>query len=72
MVCIFLYFVIFLEHDIPTFPVVERLLQTVKERVDIAREIDKLELSSRRNNLQKDWIRKAAQEMDMIIEDARE
>ncbi|XP_043484894.1 ATP-dependent RNA helicase DDX24 [Leptopilina heterotoma] len=60
------------EHDIPTFPVVERLLQAVKERVDIAREIDKLELNSRRNNLQKDWIRKAAEDMDMIIEDARE
>ncbi|XP_033212425.1 ATP-dependent RNA helicase DDX24 isoform X1 [Belonocnema kinseyi] len=60
------------EHDIPTFPVVERMLQAVKERVDVAREIDKLELKSRRSNFQKDWIRKAAEEMDLIIDDARE
>ena len=48
------------------------MLQAVKERVDLAREIDKLELRYRKSNFDKDWIRKAAEEMDLIIDDARE
>ncbi|EFN74688.1 ATP-dependent RNA helicase DDX24 [Camponotus floridanus] len=56
-------------HDLPTFPVVDRLLVTVKERVDIARDIDKLELKCRRQNTQKTWLRKAMEDMDMVLDD---
>ncbi|XP_076625219.1 ATP-dependent RNA helicase DDX24 [Colletes latitarsis] len=55
--------------DLPTFPVVDRLLIAVKERVDIAREIDKLELKCRRDNSQKGWLRKAVEDMDLVLEE---
>ncbi|EFN81150.1 ATP-dependent RNA helicase DDX24 [Harpegnathos saltator] len=55
--------------DLPTFPVVDRLLIAIKERVNIAREIDKLELKCRRENNQKSWMRKAMEDMDMIVDD---
>ncbi|KAG7204556.1 hypothetical protein KM043_004980 [Ampulex compressa] len=58
--------------DLPTFPVIDQLLIAVKERVDIAREIDKLELKSRRDNAQKGWLRKAVEDMDMILEEDEE
>ncbi|KAL6441322.1 hypothetical protein ACFW04_003521 [Cataglyphis niger] len=56
-------------HDLPTFPVVDRLLIAVKERVDVARDIDKLELKCRRQNTQKSWLRKAMEDMDMVLDD---
>ncbi|XP_024887119.1 ATP-dependent RNA helicase ddx24-like, partial [Temnothorax curvispinosus] len=56
-------------HDLPVFPVVDRLLITIKERVDVARDIDKLELKSRRQNNQKGWLRKAVEEMDMVLDE---
>lgn len=58
--------------DLPTFPVVDRLLIAVKERVDIAREIDKLELKCRRDNSQKGWLRKAVEDMDLVLEEDEE
>lgn len=42
---------------------------SVKERVDVARDIDKLELKCRRQNTQKSWLRKAMEDMDMILDD---
>lgn len=53
----------------PTFPVVDRLLVAVKERVNVAREIDKLELTCRRDNSQKGWLQKAAKDMDLLLDD---
>ncbi|CAL7938624.1 unnamed protein product [Xylocopa violacea] len=58
--------------DLPTFPVVDRLLIAVKERVDIAREIDKLELKCRRDNSQKGWLRKAVEDMDLVLDEDEE
>lgn len=58
--------------DLPVFPVVDRLLIAVKERVDIAREIDKLELKCRRDSSQKGWLRKAVEEMDLVMEEDEE
>ncbi|KOX77239.1 ATP-dependent RNA helicase DDX24 [Melipona quadrifasciata] len=58
--------------DLPMFPVVDKLLIAVKERVDIAREIDKLELKYRRDNSQKSWLRKAVEEMDLVLEEDEE
>lgn len=55
--------------DLPIFPVVDRLLIAIKERVDVARDIDKLELKSRRQNNQKGWLQKAMEDMDMILDE---
>lgn len=60
---------LFLAHDLPVFPVVDRILITIKERVDVARDIDKLELKYRRQNNQKSWLRKAMEDMDMILDE---
>lgn len=49
---------------------VDRILITIKERVDVARDIDKLELQCRRQNNQKNWLRKALEDMDMVLDDA--
>ncbi|XP_076761647.1 ATP-dependent RNA helicase DDX24 [Xylocopa sonorina] len=58
--------------DLPTFPVVDRLLIAVKERVDIAREIDKFELRCRRDNSQKGWLRKAVKDLDLVLDEDEE
>ncbi|KOC64990.1 ATP-dependent RNA helicase DDX24 [Habropoda laboriosa] len=58
--------------DLPDFPVVDRLLMTVKERINIAREIDKLELKCRRDKSQKGWIRKAVEDMDLVLDEDEE
>ncbi|KAK0181215.1 hypothetical protein PV327_003517 [Microctonus hyperodae] len=55
--------------DIPTFPVIDRLLIAVKECVNLAREIDKLELKCRRDNVQKGWLKKAVEEMDLVLDE---
>ncbi|XP_046818958.1 ATP-dependent RNA helicase DDX24 isoform X2 [Vespa crabro] len=55
--------------DIPTFPVIDRLLIAVKERVDIAREIDNLVLKCKRNNVHKGWLQKAVEDMDIILDE---
>lgn len=62
-------FLCFLAEDLPTFPVIDRLLVAVKERVNLAREIDKLELTCRRDNSQKGWLQKAAKEMDLLLDE---
>lgn len=54
------------------FPIVDKLLIAVKERVDIAREIDKLELKCRRDNSQKGWLHKAIEDMDLVLEEDEE
>ncbi|KAG5324186.1 DDX24 helicase, partial [Acromyrmex heyeri] len=56
-------------HDLPIFPVVDGILVTIKERVDVARDIDKIELKCRRQNNQKNWLQKAAEEMEMILDE---
>ncbi|KAJ8672439.1 hypothetical protein QAD02_003698, partial [Eretmocerus hayati] len=54
--------------DLPIFPVSDRLLMAVKERVDLARKIDCLELKCRRSNSQRGWLQKAAKDMDILLE----
>lgn len=59
----------FSAEDLPTFPVIDRLLVGVKERVNLAREIDKLELTHRRDISRNGWLQKAAKEMDILLDD---
>lgn len=51
------------------FPVSDRHLKAVKARVDLAREVDVLELKMRRSKSEIGWIKKSAQEMDIIVDD---
>ncbi|KAL0128779.1 hypothetical protein PUN28_003878 [Cardiocondyla obscurior] len=55
--------------DLPIFPVVDRILISIKERMDVARDIDKLELKCRRQTNQKSWLRKTMEEMDMVLDE---
>lgn len=48
---------------------VDRTLITVKERVDVARDIDKLELKYRRQNNQKTWLQKTMEDMDIVLDE---
>lgn len=69
MISLIKKFYFFVAQDIPMFPIIDRLLVAVKERVNVAREIDKLELVSKRDNLKKNWLKKAAEEMDLLLDE---
>ncbi|XP_011866612.1 PREDICTED: ATP-dependent RNA helicase DDX24 [Vollenhovia emeryi] len=56
-------------HDLPIFPVVDNILITIKNKVNVARDIDKLELKYRRQNNQKGWLKKAIEDMDMVLDE---
>lgn len=51
------------------FPVSEKHLKAVKARVDLAREVDVLDLKSRRSSAEIGWLKKSAQEMDILVDD---
>ncbi|XP_017778177.1 PREDICTED: ATP-dependent RNA helicase DDX24 [Nicrophorus vespilloides] len=55
--------------DIPIFPVERKYFEAVKERVNLARNLDKLDLKVRKSTAEVGWFEKAAKEMDMIIDD---
>ncbi|EDV35855.1 uncharacterized protein Dana_GF12675 [Drosophila ananassae] len=54
--------------DLPLFPISERFLGAVKERVNLARDLDKEELKLKRVQSERGWMKKHAEEMDMIID----
>lgn len=62
-------FFLLIADDIPLFPVSERHLKAVKARVDLAREVDVLELKMRRSKSEIGWIKKTAHEMDILVDD---
>ncbi|CAG9762185.1 unnamed protein product [Ceutorhynchus assimilis] len=54
--------------DLPIFPVNDKFLSAVKERVNLARDLDKLELQVRKANSEEGWLQKAAKDMDIIVD----
>ncbi|XP_022224518.2 ATP-dependent RNA helicase DDX24 [Drosophila obscura] len=54
--------------DLPLFPISERFLGGVRERVNLARDLDKEELKLKRVQSERGWMKKHAEEMDMIID----
>lgn len=54
--------------DLPIFPVCAKYLRGCKERVNLARELDKLELQIRKATSEESWLQKAAKEMDIIVD----
>nr|CAD7396690.1 unnamed protein product [Timema cristinae] len=57
------------DQGLPEFPVDETYIPAVKERVILSREVDKLELSSRRSNSEMGWYKKAMDEMDLFLDE---
>jgi len=64
----FYIFVYFLAEDLPLFPISERFMGAVRERVNLARDLDKEELKLKRVQSERGWMKKHAEEMDMIID----
>lgn len=57
------------DEDLPIFPVSDRYLDAVRERVSLARKIDVAELKVRRKTADIGWLKKSAKEMDILIDD---
>ncbi|KAF8787275.1 ATP-dependent RNA helicase DDX24-like [Argiope bruennichi] len=57
------------EQAIPNFPVDHKILKLVKERVTLARQIDKLEHRMNRLNAQNRWFKNAANDMEIDVEE---
>lgn len=58
-----------LDEDLPIFPVVDRYLAAIRERVGLARKLDVAELHERRYQADKGWLKRSAHEMDILIND---
>ncbi|GAB0091099.1 RNA helicase [Sergentomyia squamirostris] len=56
--------------DLPVFPVTQRHLNAVKERVNLAREVDELDLRERRTQKEVGWREKTAEELEVILSDS--
>lgn len=61
-------YALFAAEDLPLFPVSERYMNAVKERVNLAREVDKQELKLKRTQSEIGWMKKHAEQMEMIID----
>lgn len=57
-----------LAKDLPLFPIMEQYMSAVKKRVNLAREVDREELKLKRVQTEVGWMKKQAEEMDMIID----
>ena len=53
------------EDDLPPFPVDADIFPQVKLRVQVARDLDKLLLTTKKERVEKSWFKKAAEEMDI-------
>ena len=51
------------------FPVEEQIIKAIKLRVNTARSLDKLLLDQRKEEAQKNWLKKAAEEAELEISD---
>merc|ERR1719278_356928 len=57
---------------IPVFPVDQSKISRVRERVNLARRLDKLLLDTRKKNVGEQWKQKIAEEADLIVSDSDE
>ncbi|KAI5618881.1 ATP-dependent RNA helicase DDX24 [Silurus asotus] len=57
------------DEDLPMFPVQNRCMTAIKERVDVARKIEKIEFYNSRQKQHNSWFRQAAEEMDIDLDD---
>jgi len=57
------------DHSLPTFPTDQKVFKCIKERVSLARKIEKLEHRLKRLAAQNRWFEKTAKEMDVDIKE---
>ncbi|KAM9958266.1 hypothetical protein ACTFIW_001127 [Dictyostelium discoideum] len=57
-----------IEHDIGNFPTDIRYMEGVRDRIELAKEIDKISHESLRDNREKSWYKKQAEEMDIELD----
>lgn len=55
--------------DLPPFPVDVSVMDQVKTRVDFARKLELLEHSNRKEKAQDNWLKKAAREAEIMLDD---
>ena len=56
--------------ELPNFPIDSSIFPIVKTRVQVARELDKLLLSTKKEEVNKSWFKKAAEEADLEYSEA--
>ena len=57
------------DEDLLPFPVDSQTLNSVKLRVNTARKLDKLLLDNRKEEVEKNWLKKAAEEAELELSD---
>ncbi|XP_060085652.1 ATP-dependent RNA helicase DDX24-like [Ylistrum balloti] len=55
--------------ELPVFPVNHQILTVIKRRVDLAKQVDKLEHSVTKQKRQNDWFEKASKEVDIDLDE---
>lgn len=60
---------LFVAEHLPQFPVQQSILSAIKERVNLARDLDRVSLQVRKGNFESNWFQKAADDMDIILDD---
>ncbi|XP_056623122.1 ATP-dependent RNA helicase DDX24 [Triplophysa dalaica] len=57
------------DEDLPVFPIEARCMTAIKERVNLARKIEKMEYFHGREKQHNSWVRQAAEALDIDVED---
>ncbi|XP_037551354.1 ATP-dependent RNA helicase DDX24 [Nematolebias whitei] len=57
------------DEELPQFPVETKCMEAIKERVNLARQIEKIEFYNSREKQHDSWFRKAAEAMEMDLDD---
>ncbi|KAI8913639.1 P-loop containing nucleoside triphosphate hydrolase protein [Gorgonomyces haynaldii] len=58
--------------ELPVFPIEKNLYPALKKRLDLAKEVDKLQHTQKKKQTNKDWFRKAAEEADIMLSEEDE
>ncbi|XP_062863101.1 ATP-dependent RNA helicase DDX24 [Trichomycterus rosablanca] len=57
------------DEDLPLFPIQNKCMAAMKERVDVARKIEKIEFHNSREKHHNSWLKQAAEEMEIDLDD---
>lgn len=57
------------DEDLPMFPIENKYMTAIKERVNVARKIEKIEYYNSRKQQHNSWFKQAAEEMDIDLDD---
>lgn len=57
------------DEDLPEFPIENKCMTTIKERVDVGRKIEKIEFHKSREKQHNSWMKQAADELDIDLDD---